>query len=566
MLPVVAALSRQLVPKALSEGGEQLRSLGAGPFAERTACCCCDERFGVLTVLLAAFGRAVSEVGAVMIVGGNIDGFTRVMTTAIALETSKGDLPLALALGLVLLGVVLRDQSGDQRDAAPRVARARSVCRGARSLARTRADAMGRSKPADPLVLLEHAGVRFGDVRALRDVEPDLAPRRARGAGRRQRQRQDHAAAPAARVGAARGRRASTAITAACRRARCCSSGRSCCAVGALATCCWRLWLRGVPRAQRDAALPPRRCGASGSSAGAALGAHAVGRPAAAPGAGAGLGAASPTCCCSTSRPPASTRRAKREVEALIAALADDGVTLVISTHNLGQAKRLATRVVYLEAGRVGGRPAGGSISSTDALPAEAALFRQRRIAVDLKIIRRSRPCCCGAAAGRCPAWAQDKSIVMASTTSTEQSGLFGHLLPAVQAGHAASTCKVVAVGTGQAHRHGRRGDADVLFVHDTAAEEKFVAEGFAAKRLPVMYNDFVLVGPKSDPAASQGQATSPRRSRRSRPAKRRSSRAATRAARTPPSCACGRPARHRRRRRQAGAATRNAAAAWARH
>src|SRR4029453_486152 len=85
--------------------GEQLRSLGAGAFA-RALLLVWDERYALLTVMLTAFGRAVSEVGAVMIVGGNIDGFTRVMTTAIALETSKGDLPLALALGVVLLGVV----------------------------------------------------------------------------------------------------------------------------------------------------------------------------------------------------------------------------------------------------------------------------------------------------------------------------------------------------------------------------------------------------------------------------------------------------------------------------
>jgi tungstate transport system permease protein len=86
--------------------GEQLQSLGAGTLV-RSLLLAWDERYALLTVMLAAFGRAISEVGAVMIVGGNIDGFTRVMTTAIALETSKGDLPLALGLGLVLLGVVL---------------------------------------------------------------------------------------------------------------------------------------------------------------------------------------------------------------------------------------------------------------------------------------------------------------------------------------------------------------------------------------------------------------------------------------------------------------------------
>jgi tungstate transport system permease protein len=104
--PIVAALVRQTLEDALREHGEQLLSLGAG----RLACALItawDERMVLLTLALVAFGRAVSEVGAVMIVGGNIAGVTRVMTTAIALETSKGDLPLALALGLVLLGVVL---------------------------------------------------------------------------------------------------------------------------------------------------------------------------------------------------------------------------------------------------------------------------------------------------------------------------------------------------------------------------------------------------------------------------------------------------------------------------
>ncbi len=102
-------------------------------------------------------------------------------------------------------------------------------------------------------------------------------------------------------------------------------------------------------------------------------------------------------------------------------------------------------------------------------------------------------------------AFAQDKSIVMASTTSTEQSGLFAHLLPRFKQASGIDI-KVVAVGTGQALDIGRRGDADVLFVHDTAAEEKFVAEGFAKARRDVMYNDFVLVGPADDPAKVKGK------------------------------------------------------------
>jgi tungstate transport system permease protein len=106
VLPVVTALTRQAVEDAESIHGEQLRSLGAQPLM-RSLLLAWDERYALLTVLIASFGRAISEVGAVMIVGGNMDGFTRVMTTAIALETSKGDLPLALGLGLILLSVVL---------------------------------------------------------------------------------------------------------------------------------------------------------------------------------------------------------------------------------------------------------------------------------------------------------------------------------------------------------------------------------------------------------------------------------------------------------------------------
>ena len=105
VLPVVAALARQLVADSLRDGGDQLQSMGARPLA-CALLMLLHERWAVVTIVLTAFGRAISEVGAVMIVGGNIDGLTRVITTTIALETSKGDLPLALALGLVLLALV----------------------------------------------------------------------------------------------------------------------------------------------------------------------------------------------------------------------------------------------------------------------------------------------------------------------------------------------------------------------------------------------------------------------------------------------------------------------------
>ena len=106
VLPVVTALTRQVIAQADRMQGEGLRSMGAGTLM-RACLLTWNERFALMTVVLTGFGRAVSEVGAVMIVGGTMEGFTRVMTTSIALETSKGELPIALGLGIVLLVVVL---------------------------------------------------------------------------------------------------------------------------------------------------------------------------------------------------------------------------------------------------------------------------------------------------------------------------------------------------------------------------------------------------------------------------------------------------------------------------
>jgi tungstate transport system permease protein len=121
--PILAALAREVLEALWDEYEEQLRSFGARPW-RAVPTLLWDGRFALLTVLLAGFGRAAAEVGAVMVVGGNIDGFTRVMTTAIALETSKGDLPLALALGMVLMAIVLAVNAAAQlaRDAAARLA------------------------------------------------------------------------------------------------------------------------------------------------------------------------------------------------------------------------------------------------------------------------------------------------------------------------------------------------------------------------------------------------------------------------------------------------------------
>ena len=111
---------------------------------------------------------------------------------------------------------------------------------------------------------------------------------------------------------------------------------------------------------------------------------------------------------------------------------------------------------------------------------------------------------CLGAIAGYAPAMAQDRSIVVASTTSTQDSGLFGYLLPIFKA-KTGIEVKVIAQGTGQALDTARRGDADVVFVHAKSQEEKFLAEGFGVKRFDVMYNDFVLIGPRSNPAGVKG-------------------------------------------------------------
>jgi tungstate transport system permease protein len=106
IMPIIAALTRQLIEDLWAEYRDELTAMAVGP-AGRVATLLWDARFSLVTIVLAGFGRAAAEVGAVMIVGGNIDGFTRVMTTTIALETSKGDLPLAIGLGIVLILVIL---------------------------------------------------------------------------------------------------------------------------------------------------------------------------------------------------------------------------------------------------------------------------------------------------------------------------------------------------------------------------------------------------------------------------------------------------------------------------
>jgi hypothetical protein len=204
------------------------------------------ERFGVLTVLLTAFGRAVAEVGAVMIVGGNIDGVTRVMTTAIALETSKGDLPLALALGSCCWAWSVLNP--DHRACAARRADARGGG----------ADARGRGMT--PLLSADRCPRVLRRGRAAgRDAHP--APRRAPDAGGRQRFGQDHAAAPPARLAATSGPARATRSTGDRPWRRCSSSGPSCCTCRCAATCAGAVAARRAEGRARPSAAT-RRCSA----------------------------------------------------------------------------------------------------------------------------------------------------------------------------------------------------------------------------------------------------------------------------------------------------------------
>ncbi len=363
VVPLIAALSLRLVRSALLDGGEQLRSLGAGP-VQSALLMLLHERLGVLTVLLTAFGRAVAEVGAVMIVGGNIDGVTRVMTTAIALETSKGDLPLALALGIVLLGVVgvvngligLVQVRGRRIHDAPPPNRAPSAP--ATPAAPAAPPAPRRAPTGEVLVALHGASVDFDGVQALRRASFALhrgecvALVGANGSGKTTLLRLLHGLVNAQ---AADGGRVERHVLQ--------PEGRP----PVLAMLFQRpfllslsvrrnlllgLWLRGVPPAERPARVVD------------AL--HRVGldafaeRPARALSGGqqqrlalARAWALQPDVLLLDEPTASLDPSAKREIETLVEEIGAAGVTVVLSTHNLGQVKRLATRVVYMEHGRI---------------------------------------------------------------------------------------------------------------------------------------------------------------------------------------------------------------------
>lgn len=373
--PLIAALSRRLVLAALDEGGDQLRSLGAGPLT-CALLMLVHERLGVATVLLTAFGRAVAEVGAVMIVGGNVAGVTRVMTTAIALETSKGDLALALGLGLVLLGIVglvngvimLLQWWG----ARTHVAHPAAPVAPARSAQPT---AASRAAP-QPLVALQRASVAFGDFTALRDVTMTLSRGErlvlvgANGSGKTTLLRLLHGLVPHAGVVTRTPLQPEGRLP----RAAMLFQHPFLLRLSVFRNVWIGLWLHGVPRAGRAARCHEAlaRVGLDGQAA----------RPARALSGGqrqrlalARAWATQPDLLLLDEPTASLDPGAKREVEALIGQIAHTGVTIAMSTHNLGQARRLATRVAWLEGGRVVVERPVDLFFTDDALPAEAAQF-----------------------------------------------------------------------------------------------------------------------------------------------------------------------------------------------
>ncbi|MNX28673.1 Methionine import ATP-binding protein MetN 2 [compost metagenome] len=376
--PLIAALSRRLVMAALADGGDQLRSLGAGPLATALLMLVHD-RMGVATVLLTAFARAIAEVGAVMIVGGNIAGVTRVMTTTIALETSKGDLALALALGIVLLAVVgaVNGAIGLLQWLATRPLSTAPPAK-PRAMRRTLAPHTPAVAGTVPLIRLERATVRFGALVAL--DEASLTLHRgdrlvlvgANGSGKTTLLRLLHGLLPC------EGR---------CERLPLRPEGRLPRAAMLfqrpflLSLSVWRnvwvgLWLAGVPAAERS-----ERCGLALARVGLLEHAERSARSLSG-GQQQRLGLARAWALqpdiLFLDEPTASLDPgAKNEIEALIEEVAHSGVTIVMSTHNLGQAKRLATRVAYLHAGHIVVERPVASFFDSDDLPPEAAQFLQ---------------------------------------------------------------------------------------------------------------------------------------------------------------------------------------------
>lgn len=413
VVPVVTALTRQAIEDADRAHGEQWQSLGASRW-QRAALLLWDERFALLTVGITAFGRAVSEVGAVMIVGGNIDGFTRVMTTAIALETSKGDLPLALGLGLVLLGVVAvlnllllavrqwRKRTEGQRGGArlpdasgavPITVPASGRVPGAVADAAATTDAAAGTEllpppppsTRGPAVLgLTQAHLRLGGVDVLNGIDLHIhAGERvalvgANGSGKSTLLRLLHGLVqPTAGQRWMQAGQRQAMLFQRPHMLRTTSLNNA-----ALALWTQAGWLR--PGAWAHSRTQARQALAQ-------VGLLALAqRPAKTLSGGQQQRLAlARACACQPDlllldEPTASLDpHAKRDVETLIAALGQTR-TLVFASHNLGQVKRLATRVLYLEQGRVLADLSVQDFFSGDVLPRhhpEAHLFVQGEIA-----------------------------------------------------------------------------------------------------------------------------------------------------------------------------------------
>ncbi len=392
VLPVVTALTRQVVESAETTHGEQWHSLGAGTLA-RSVLLAFDERHALFMVFVTAFSRAITEVGAVMIVGGNIDGFTRVMTTAIALETSKGDLPLALALGFVLLVVMLalhglaafvqyarsRMDTGLQENrirADPPVASRHPPYfagenKGHALFAPTAVGEMPEGQRGRVLSL-ESASVKFGAQTALASCSLSIAKGEriallgANGSGKSTLLRLLHGQqmpASGERVSQTEARQVMVFQQPHMLR------------LSALLNVTLALWFSGkswnISRVDALQALSSMgfenimHRNARAMSVGQRQRLALVRAWTLAPD------------ILFLDEPTASLDpKARRDVEALIQRFADNGCTLVFASHNLGQAKRLATRVIYLEQGKLLVDLPTKEFFNKE-LPNEAALFLQ---------------------------------------------------------------------------------------------------------------------------------------------------------------------------------------------
>lgn len=378
--PLIAALSRRLVIGAMADGGLQLTVLGARRLTVSLLMLAHD-RMGTSTILLTAFTRAIAEVGAVMIVGGNINGVTRVMTTTIALETSKGDLALALALGLVLLGVVgiLNGLMALLQFAASAKASQKAFTPSQAAETPIHMASPTRLPPdATPLMELRDVSMRFGHYCALSDVS--LTIRRgdrlvlvgANGSGKTTLLRVLHGLVPSEGIRrtipmSAEDRMPTVAML----------YQRPFLLNFSVFFNVWiALWLAGTPHSQRNARI--------------AQALHVVGlgqqanRPARALSGGqqqrlgmARALALQPDILLLDEPTASLDPSAKSEIESLIERVATTGVTFVMSTHNLGQAKRLANSIAYLHAGKIVVHLPVDQFFHGPNLPQQAQLFLQ---------------------------------------------------------------------------------------------------------------------------------------------------------------------------------------------